>query len=64
MYKTAEISGHTMAVEVILMNMEEIRKSAAFRQLPRLMQVTMLHSGALPQTEAGLQALARHLKAE
>ncbi len=46
------------------MNMEEIRQSAAFRELPRLMQVTMLHSGALPQTEAELQALARHLKTE
>ena len=64
MYKTVQISGHTKAVEVILMNMEEIRQSAAFRELPRLMQVTMLHSGALPQTEAELQALARHLKTE
>lgn len=50
-----------MAGEVILMNPEDIRQSAAFQGLPLLLQVTMLQSGVLPRTEAEVRALARRM---
>ena len=38
------------------------KRGAAFGRLPKLVQVSMIHSGALPDTDAAVEQLARKME--
>jgi len=57
--KAPKDSGHTKLAEVIFMKQE---RGEAFNRLPKLLQVSMIHSGALPKNDSEIKNLADKLE--